>query len=98
VIEALEPSRSRSKPIRRASVSGALRDWLRGRELVGPTPCARNLALSVAAELDRREVRHYAPAKLSSERRSLLAEIEGPPALVDARDDVRRLLGEVFAR
>ena len=80
----------------RATVSGALRKWLRERELAGADRVRAQAALGVAAHLDRADVPAYATAKLSCELRSLLAEIEGRPALDDGHRDVRRLLEDVF--
>lgn len=54
------------------------------------------LALSLAAELDDPDAPHYAKARLSSELRTVIAEIEGTAQVDGYRNDVRRLLQDVM--
>src|SRR5436190_16395143 len=73
----------RSRRIRRATVGGALRAWLNGRELLGADRPRAQLALWLAHELDSGTPPPYARARVAGELRAVIGELEGsspPPA------------------
>lgn len=88
------PDPATARQIVRGSVAGAVRAWLRGRELDGADLVRAGLALALAREVDDPASPRYARSKISSELRALLAELEGTPAPAGELD-VKRLLGEV---
>jgi hypothetical protein len=95
----IEPTRARSRPIRRRKVVGALRAWLAELELDGADQVRATMALVLAAELDDPTAPRYSRAKIASELRAVLAELE-PRELAFVDDhgelDVRALLAEVL--
>ena len=93
VVDAVPP---RSTRIRRSAICRAVESWLAERNLMGVDVVRAELALSLAAELDDPDAPHYAKARLSSELRTVIAEIEGTAQVDGYRNDVRRLLQDVM--
>ena len=96
MIHVVDADLSSSTRIRQSAVGSAIESWLAERDLTGVDVVRAELALSLAAELDDPDAPHYAKARLSSELRTLIAEIEGIVQVDSYRTDVRRLLAGVM--
>src|SRR5262245_9182825 len=94
---AMQPARSPSKPIRRRKVLGAALAWLHEMPPLTGSDQSRAAALLVLArELDDPNAPRYSRAKIATELRATLAELErGVEVPVDASAEANRLLALV---
>src|SRR5262245_56716512 len=98
-MEIREPSPARLTPMHEGGVSEDIASWLAGRgHLSGADRVRARVALKLAAKLDAEEIPAYALAKVSTELRHVMAELEGAAPNAAGAPEVRAMLREVLPR